>query len=713
MKALFVTLALVLMPCLSAENVSGTTAVPTLDELAGDWMQVDSLRSFPAVNNFAGGVKSTRNLTAFESLAIPPYAQSGWAAEFQMDGKSVNASESRWYPFGIHRRATVDEIAMDSVIRMPFEQNGVLTRITLTNTSTQPRTLNLGLKAYGRVRVSPPEQWAGWNAPRPNDRDFTATAAADKKLLTIADQKAPTVTVYAFVQRPDELKADGEMGLVKWTMALAPGQSSVIEYTLGNGQDAATVTKMTEQWAATFNQVFDAAKAKWEERWQAAFVPGNRHFSGHFPTLVTDDSNIRRVYYHGALVPLLMCRTTFPVSSRFIVTDSPDCGNTLGYFWLYEMWPNMWAMLDPVTMKEQMLKWTAINHHSAYAICGLSGKGAGPWYAANDWAIFRCMEAYIGVTGDTAFLKQEANGQTILQRLDDMATFYEKRQLTKDSPLANYGGAENLLECSPSYIEGVASLNAANVYMLRQTAKFQEQSGNPARAAELRAKADRLLPAVLSLYESGQGVWSAINKEGKKVPIRHCYDYITIGQALENDLTPQLKLEMNSFVERELLTKTWMRAMSLQDPAAAHSDRPDHGPLGSYDAWPPMTMDVMCRFGAFDRATTFLRAVEPITREGPFAQSHEFIGPDQRGQNPIVRTASRGDQNSNDGCGAAYTEVIIRSFFGIRPDLPGKSLPLLMPTIPRGFNGKLKHVPFRGGNYTVTSDAQGLHQNKE
>ena len=126
-----------------------------------------------------------------------------------------------------------------------------------------------------------------------------------------------------------------------------------------------------------------------------------------------------------------------------------------------------------------------------------------------------------------------------------------------------------------------------------------------------------------------------------------------------------------------------------------------------------MTMDVMCRFGAFDQATAFLRAVEPITHEGPFAQSHEFLGPDQRGKNPIIRTATRGQQNSNDGCGAAFAEVIIRSFFGVRPDLSGDSLQLLMPKTPRGFNGELRHVPFRGGLYTVKCDALGLQKEKE
>jgi hypothetical protein len=372
MKKLLLTLTLALTFCSWAQSSPSTAAVPTLDELAGDWMQVDSLSSLPAVNNFAGGLQAARNLAAFELLTLPPYGQRGWAVEFKLDGTPVKAIESRWYPYEVRRRATVNEVVMESAIRMPFEQNGVLTRITLQNKSAQPRTLSLGLNVFGRVRIYPPEQWATWNTPRPNDGNFTATAAEGGKLLTIADQTTPALTAFAFVQPPDELKAEGE-----------------------------------------------------------------------------------------------------------------------------------------------------------------------------------------------------------------------------------------------------------------------------------------------------------------------------------------------------LLTQTWMSAMSLQDPAAAHSDRPDHGPLGSYDGWPPMTMDGMCRFGAFDKATAFLRAVEPITHEGPFAQSHEFLGPEQRGQNPIVRTATRGSQNCNDGCGEAFAEVIIRSFFGIRPDLPGESLPLLLPKTPRGFNGELRHVPFHGALYSVKSDAQGIQTKKE
>ena len=151
---------------------------------------------------------------------------------------------------------------------------------------------------------------------------------------------------------------------------------------------------------------------------------------------------------------------------------------------------------------------------------------------------------------------------------------------------------------------------------------------------------------------------------------------------------------------------------SLRDNAAANSDRPDHGPMGSYDGWPPLTMDVMCRFGMFERAVNFLRSTDAITYEGPFAQSHEILGRGSR-QPPMVRIANRGGQDFNAICGVAFANTIICSFFGTGTDLPGDDFPLLAPTIPRGFRGELHHVPYHGSLYTITSGTNGISARRE
>lgn len=720
---------LLLMGCSQNPKQEPNSSVPTLDELAADWMEVSTLQNFPSLMNFIGGLQSTQNITAFQNLTLPPFSQAGasfgwdesittgrileqprthWACELLLDGGSVLSTESKWLPYEVQRKATVDEVEMHSFMRMPFEQKGVFLRLVLKNTSSEAKEMTLGMNAYGRVRSYPEESWRLWWTPRPDDDDFIAKADEDGRTIGISDRASSATVAYSFVEQPGIIEILGDKGEARWNLTIEPGKEKVLELVYSLGDSQAAVVADAKRWASDFSAGFDEAKVKWEERWQAAFTPDNTHFSGHYPVLDTDDPKIRRVYYHGALTPMLLCRTGYPLSSRSFVTAGPRWANTLIYFWDLEVWANTMAMLEPAAMKEQIARWFSLDFHNCYAIECFTGKGAGPWYAANDWSIFRSIEAYLEVTGDLDFLKQEIEGKTLLQHLDDIAVFHESRPLTEGSLLTDFGGADNLLECSPSYIQGVPSLNAANVYLLRRAAHYQQLGGNADRAKELNDKAERLLPVILSMYEPGEGVWNAMDAKGNKVPIRHCFDYIVIGQALENDLSEQMKTEMNHFVENELLTRTWMRAMSLKDPAAAQSDRPDHGPMGSYNGWPPMTMDVMCRFGDFSRAMEFLRATEEVTHEGPWAQAHEFLGPDSRGYDPVVRISSRGGQDAVEGCGAAFAETIIRAFFGFRPELSEDKPVLLSPDVPRGFNGQLKHVSCKGKLYTIISDEKGL-----
>jgi hypothetical protein len=705
--------------------------VPHLKELASDWMDVSTLRNFPSVMNATGGLQTTENLTGFQNLTAPPFAQGrsvpySWAegirsspvqeqgdCEWLINGRPVSATFIQWLPFGVRRKTRVNGISINSFIRMPYEQKGVLERVVLNNESDRSRTFIITMRCLGRMRHFPPEVWRTWENVRPSDSNYVASVVDGGKSLVIKDRSSDATMRYSFVAPPTTCRITGCGGDVNWAVTLAPGKQKLIEWECVVTDQTDSMISDLNTDGAKFNNSWDAACTESEKRWQAAFTPSNNYFSGHLPVLVTEDRKIRRVYYMGALTPLLMCRTGLPLSARCYVTAGPQWANTLTYFWDAEMWANSWAMLDPVIMKQQLQKWLSIDFHQCYAVDWITGKGAGPWYAANDWSVFRCVEAYISVTGDNSFLSEMVDNKTVLQHLYDIATYYETRPLTPGNPLADYGGPQNLLECSPSYIQGVSSLNAANVYMLRKTASYFDASLDQRRASELRARADRLLPAVLSLYVPGQGVWNAMDSKSRKVPIRHCYDYIVIGQALENDLTTTIKTEMNHFVTSELLTDTWMRAMSLKDPAAGKSDRPDHGPMGSYDAWPPMTMDVLCRFGEFNKAITFLRAAESVTHLGSWAQAHEFTGPNSRGNSPIVQTASRGGQDANEGCGAAFAEVIIRSFFGFRPDLSSDEPVLLSPHTPRNFRGKLKHLLWKKKSFMIVSDSGGVRIHAE
>ena len=96
----------------------------------------------------------------------------------------------------------------------------------------------------------------------------------------------------------------------------------------------------------------------------------------------------------------------------------------------------------------------------------------------------------------------------------------------------------------PTYVHGVAALQAGNTWMMRETAKLYVDSGNHSRALELLALANRTRDATLSLYATsdrvtdrtsdggggenggnvGKGFFNAALPGGKRVEVRTYVD---------------------------------------------------------------------------------------------------------------------------------------------------------------------------------------------
>jgi hypothetical protein len=420
----------------------------------------------------------------------------------------------------------------------------------------------------------------------------------------------------------------------------------------------------------------------------------------------------------GILTMLELERTQFPVSPRSFITSGERAPGTQ-FYWDASMESTVWALLEPVGMKATLRRWLTQNVRNGTTIDLWQTNGFDSTaydhingYAFNACNIFQTTLTYLRVTGDSGFLDEKLeDGKAVLQRMDEMATDWQTL-VHADSPLADYGENRNLLECAPAYIGRVASCNAQNVWMMRQDAALQELKGHPARAGELRDEAERLLPAVLSLYKPGDGVWYGLHDDGQRVELRHCVDYIYVGNALSGDLAPEMRREMTDFVKNELLARDWMRAMSLKDAAAAVSDRPDHGPMGAYDGWPTLTAGTMWRLGFPDAAFDLYCRTAEVTQEGPFAQARQFYGPQRDQYDAPVRIAER------DGCmkecisGGAFADVVISTFFGFAPSVDGKNI-LVDPQTPRPFTGRLRHVSFRGEKLTIKASEKGASVFKE
>ncbi|MGH7981168.1 MAG: hypothetical protein ACREE6_17465, partial [Limisphaerales bacterium] len=466
----------------------------------------------PALNNSLGSGKATSDAVGIGCLSFPPLTMTGNTGSLWIDGRPPALEKTRWFAYQVLRDVSAGDLAIETSVRMPYQQRGLLFHIALTNSGPRARAVELRINLS--AATSRHERW-GWGVPRDKRAAtrFSATAAHHGRLLLLNDSHDGLANCFSFEQKPDELSAPGHFAL--WHLSLKPGAGASVNYALAIGNAGNAVETLAADWAKHFDKTFERVPMDWQKRFDAMFTPGNSLFSGNLPTLVTPDAKVRRVYYMSVLSLLCVLRTGFPVAPRVYVSNTPESNCTMMYFWDTREWATVFALLDPVTLKNCLRSWLRLGIYNGYAEEYLTGTLEGPWYSANDYSIFILLNDYLNVTGDRAFLSEKIGGKTVLEHMDAIATHWESL-VKPGQTLADYGGKANLLECVPTYINEVASFNAANVWMMRRVADLEEADGNIARAADLRAKAARLLPAVLALYEPGQGVWDALHDDGSR-----------------------------------------------------------------------------------------------------------------------------------------------------------------------------------------------------
>ena len=732
--------------------------IPTLDEMSSVWISSDTIANFPTLRNFRAQSITNRDLTSISWLASAPFSGGYHTGTLKVNGKTVLTDQYKWSVYGSERMANFEGLEIVSNTRMVFEDNGVLWKIDFTNPSSEEITIDLSLDVIGflsqykmdwqwwypfpSVRANKKETFTddlitvflenlhevkkvrdsiGVEAKTPdwpNDQEilnsgFYQTILSGENVV-VDDQNSAAVTVFSFETPPDKVTPYNSGATAQWRITIPPKDSRTLSYSMSFGDDRDVASSKATHWTENFDDSFDAVKSGWEEKWLAMFTPDNNFVSGNFPVLDTEDERVRRVYYNSPLTMLFLTHTNLPVMERVVLTGGPRWGPSIMFYWDTTSWRTIGATTDPEMMKEALVGWLTIDINKYYGRDNYGGKGVGNGYVANYWAIFQMLHEYLVVTGEYEFLEEAIEGKTILEHMEAMA--YNWKNLVKEGQpgyegdlykLADFGDDPwLLLEAVPTYIHVVPSFNAGYVGMLKRLSDMHLKLGNGERAEEVKADAEKMAKLVLQLYR-GNGYWNSLHPNNEKVEIRHTLDFHFIGRYMADDLSEEMKKEMIAFVERELLTDTWMRAQSLDDPAAKDSDRPDHGPLGAYDGWPLNTMEAFYHMGYPEKAIEFYRNIYPVTLEGNWAQAHELWGEDKENKNARVRIAERGWHVRDAASGIGFANVMLREFFGFAPGFMEDS-PLDRPDMPRSIHGQMRHVRYQGKLYTITSAENGL-----
>ncbi len=659
---------------------------------AQDWASVPMEFSFtdlfnmPVFANEWGYGQASKSVSGVTGITFPPYACCGvpdvtWSpglltsCELIVNGQLLSIAPQpegrityRWLPQRVDREQTVHGLRIRTRTFMPVKMRAVAESIEITNISGASLRLQLGFD----MRAAVTKKTAFWMAGTPGEGGNAHHWDAARGCLTFTARRSQAASVQGVLPRTARLEGGR---VLAYEVVLGFGEMKTFQYVNAIAEKAEDANALYDRLQASFAEAERTSEQFYEAMIRAVFTPDNAYFSGHLPSLDTDDETLWKLYHNG-IKNLVSARRLSP-DSKYGPTYLTLGGHTLptlSFPWDTSLTSLSLALLDPAPLRNLVEVWFTQPMHEHLATDYVSGTGVGPWYAVNDMAIVRCAKQYLCITGDFAWLDRKIAGKDVLAHLVDHALYWESL-VHADRGLADYGRIENLLEVVSTYLHEVAGMNAGNVASMRFVSDLLERRGDAARAKDLRAKSTELAQRINRLlYVEGKGWWRAGQPDGTYNEIRHCYDFLTVPDNMLDELSPQQRQEMAQFFWSQLRTRKWMRALASGDPDATWNIRPDHSCIGAYASWPAMCAKALYRLGMpEDQMAMWLREVAKAGDQGPIGQAHfiEDVFPPLQGG---AFKCPNDPPYLNEWCciaGGAFTDFVLDTLFGITAGLNG------------------------------------------
>lgn len=701
------------------------SALPSLEDFASATLTARTGELFnpPGLTNFHGCLQAAPDILAVQHVTFAPFSLGeAWLGTLMLNDCALHtaglAVDYRWRPDRIERGLRAGDLVLESHTVMGVREQTVTVVLRITNTAATalPARLRL-LTGEGVIHAA-----SGWNTPySPRECPAISTTpwagtppppalvrnlcepTPDRAGLLFTSRTSRACALQATRPAPDRI----ERRWLDFDWSLAAGETRELHFFLAVGATSAEVLDLLARWQLDPASALAAAEADWRTEIRAAFTPGNDRYSGHVPLLLTASADLRALYLN-AVISVIYFKREHP-AARFPRTYT----TLMPRYWVTTSFINDWSltalllvMLDPECVRRMLEVWLERDIHRHFGTEYVSGDSVGNWYSCNDYAMTRLITTYLRVTGDLAWLDQTVGPHTVSEHLRVLATHY--RTLDRGSGLADYGDRNSLLEAVGTYEHEVASLNAANVWILRENAELCASLGDPTAAAELRAEADALVPRIQALYATGRGYWHCRRPDGSLVPVRHVWDFIHTLNFLHADLPAGQIGEMVGFFRRELMSPTWLAALSPLDEDTGFSLRPDHQWNGSYPGWVALALGALAKAGRDDVLKEWLPGLARTAAQGPFSQAHfvETYAPTLAGG---ARKAPTEWPYINDWailCAGAFFDTVLLDFFGLEfgyDTLRTRPRPGMLPG-----DAMLLNVPHHGTLHRV--DASGVHQ---
>ena len=148
--------------------------------------------------------------------------------------------------------------------------------------------------------------------------------------------------------------ADVDRNSIRNSVQLKSGAQWRLHYVNAIGDNAAEAGAIYDELICDVAGELVRVKADWNAELRALFTFGNGRYSGCLPVLVTEDADIRKLYWMGALgVAYFKRHAPHSVHGRTYDTLMPRYWQTAMALWDYSLSAPVHALLDPTVMKAE------------------------------------------------------------------------------------------------------------------------------------------------------------------------------------------------------------------------------------------------------------------------------------------------------------------------------------------------------------------------
>ncbi len=613
-----------------------------------------------------------RDVAGLAGLWAPPYVSSNFMLDGRVDGEKVATANWTWRPFQVERHGNKGPIQVSSTTTLIHGERAVIVSFQFKNSSRA--AVPLEFFALGWL-----DKVQEWGFARPTSGTETSVRVEGQRLKL---KQGDAMVLVAMNSPAWKWEASGNVGRASFLLPARQSHSVDIVVAIGPAVEAeASLDRLLANPAATIVATEQAYSARVRELFQK------------LPVFESDNDQLVQ-WYHRSLVHLLMNRWDVPefALQPYYSTGSVKGGCVANYLWNFgETW-EIFPLYDASAARshiQQFLKCDLLKH---FLFNPITGAADGPWYMVNQEKIIGLTYYYVLLTGDTAFLAEKVEGQSIRDHMVTQAMFVD--DVSKPMALIDYGPSNSHLELRRGYAyhHVMPDLNARRYANYLRAATLCELAGRP--APFLRERAALLRPLIKQKLWDTQARWFRCDNGKGQSELRYTVQMFKPlgGGVLDRECVDGLLSHLN---EREFLSAYGLHSLSKTDPAYDQLDI-DNGGGGICTSFPAQIIEKLYQEGRPEMAANILGRLLWWGEAMPYwGDSIAANCKDYRRDTPLQCTFD----------GAAAAQSIIFGVFGVsvRPegDLVIKPNPVLFAK-----RMALKGLKLRGQTLEVRVDAE-------